>query len=405
MTLNEPVEGLSEAVVQEFPEKVIVAPAALKPGAVWTDEAGEITTAPSPVQITHWDDILTEWGYDPEVYELIQPIKVSTWDVQVADGGTQKLWSYRAGIQLRSAAETIPYDDLVKEIKKHRPRKFDAIPDGDLTFVVCLADWQIGKHDGDGLKGTVDRILNMIDTVEDRIRELRKMGRPLGTLLVAGMGDMVENCDGFYATQTFTVELNRREQLRVTRRLIRDAIARWAKLFKKVIVTAVGGNHGENRKDGKQYTDYSDNDDLTVFEIVAEVFASNPEAYGHVEFRIPKEEIFAVFEVSGVPIGFTHGHHASRGGTLAQQKIKEWWKDQTFGGQAIGNAKILVTGHYHHDSLIQHGDKIHFQCPSEDGGSDWFKNAAGVESSPGTLTFVVGKGLGHGRDWSDLYIA
>lgn len=395
--LLKPVEANDLNVNVSLRERQAAAPTAWKPGVVWDGTEGEVTTEPSAVPITHWDDILAHLGYDPALYELMEPVKVSAWDVQTATG-TQQLYSYKVGIRVKSSKAELSYDDLVKEIKRHRPLKPELLPDGSSTFVVALADWQLGKHDGYGVKGTVAGILDMIDKVERRIRDLRLLGRPLGSLLIVGLGDMIEGCDGNYASQQFTVELNRREQIRICRRLIRDCVARWSKLFKDVTVSAVPGNHGENRKDGRAYTTPGDNDDVTVFEIVAEVLAENPKAYGHVKFLLPENETSVSFNLDGTVVGFVHGHMTKGGGT-PQTKIKGWWEEQAFGHQPIGDATILVTGHYHHFSIIEYGKKVHIQCPSMDGGSEWWKNLSGAESRPGTLTFVVDS-----NGWSDLEV-
>lgn len=387
-TLNRAVEAHESQVISPLRDRKASPPPAWKPGIVWTDSEAELTTEPSPVPLPYWDDIIRHLGYDPAVYEIVEPVKVSSWDVQTTDG-TQQLWSYKAGIRLRSSqVATIDYDDLIREVKRHRPMK-EMVVDGDLTMIVCLADWQIGKHDNDGVKGTIERIMQMIDDVERRIRDLKLIGRNIAKLIIIGMGDMIEGCDGNYASQIWNVELNRREQIRVTRRLIYMAITRWAKLVPAVTVTCVPGNHGENRKDGKAFTNPGDNDDVAVFEIIAEVLAENPKAYGHVEFHIPENETNITFNIGGTIIGFTHGHITKGGGT-PQAKIKSWWEDQTFAHRPVGDAQILVTAHYHHFSVIEYGPKIHIQCPTVDGGSEWWADLDGADSRQGTLTFLVG---------------
>ena len=368
-------------------EKTAVAPTAWKPGVVWDGMEGEITSRTMTSPTPHWDEIIAGWGYDPKVYEIVEPVKISTWDAQTASG-TQQLWSYKAGMRVRTHPKAIPYDDLLEEIKKHKPVK-PVFTEGPLDMVVCLADWQTGKPDGDGLTGTVQRILAMIDDVENRIKELNKLGRQIGRLFIIGMGDMIEGCDQSYATQTFGVELNRREQVRIARRLVRDAIVRWSKYFGEVIVSAVPGNHGENRSGGRLFTSVGDNDDVAIFEVVAEILASNPKAFGHVSFHIPENEIYVTFRMGENVVGFTHGH-ITRGSGSPQNKIKSWWEDQVFGEQKIGQANILVTAHYHHFSVIEYGKKIHIQAPTVDGGSEWWQNLTGQDSRQGTLTFLTG---------------
>lgn len=397
--LNDPLENGGEDIAPKLNDAKAVPPAAWKPGVHWDGNEGEIVSNPTSQPTPHFEDILLMWGYDPKLYEIIEPVKVSTWDSQTAEG-TERLWSYRAGVRRKTeAANAISYKDLVREIKKHRP--LGDVPDGDATFVVCIADTQFGKGDGDGLEGTIKRFQDAIIGVEARIKALRKTGRKLGTLVVAGLGDIIEGCDGNYSQQVFTVQANRREQIRIARRLIRDALARWSKLFKRVVVLAVPGNHGENRKDGKSYTETGDNDDVMVFEILAEVLAENPSAYGHVEFRLPRNEIAAVLECDGVIVGFTHGHITKGGGT-PQGRVKNWWESQSFGNRPVGDAQILLTGHYHHLSVIQYGYKTHIQTPALDGGSEWWSDLSGEVSPTGMLTLVVGEQFAGG--WTDLQV-
>jgi hypothetical protein len=393
-SLNSPIEDPQLEVAKKS-AKEIKPPAALKPGIDWDGLEPEITTDPYDSPNPDWDEILRGWGYDPETHEICEPVKVSQWEI-LQEGIVKTLYSYKAGVKVKSTVRSIDYYDLVKEIKRHR-KLSESVPTGDKAFVVCLADWQMGKNDGDGTAGIVGRALEMIDNVEQRIRDLRKIGRKLGLLVVVGMGDIIENCDGQYAAQAFSVELNRREQVRVARRLIRDAICRWAKLFPEVWVTAVAGNHGENRRDGKLFTDPGDNDDVAIFEMVAEILSANPDAYGHVKFFLPEKELSVTLDIAGTRIGFAHGHIAGSGSS-PQLKQRKWWSDQGFTNRDIGSATILVTAHYHHLSIVEYSqDKIHIQCPSLESTSDWWVEKTGEDSRPGTLTFVVGDNI-----YSDL---
>lgn len=384
-------------------EVSIKPPAALKPGVEWDGEEVQVTSEVYSEPVRDWDELLDELGYDPSMYEIIEPVKISSWDAPSSEGEPKRLYSYKVGIRAKRNTQyrDEDYKDLISMIRKHRPLS-EKNNGGDATFVVCLSDWQIGKADGDGTDGTITRILNMIDGVTERIRELQKAGRKMNTLVVAGIGDMVENCEGHYSSQTFTVQLNRRQQIRVLRRLITKAVSTWAKMFSEVIVVAVPGNHGENRNgSGKSFTTRGDNDDVAAFEMLAEILSANPDAYGHVKFVLPEDEIYIVIKVSDTYLGFTHGHVTSNGAD-PQKKIKEWWKAQTFANNPIGYANILVTGHYHHFSVVEHdNEKIHMQCPSMDGGSEWFKDLTGVDSRTGTLTFVVDKSP---RPYRDLEI-
>jgi hypothetical protein len=70
-------------------------------------------------------------------------------------------------------------------------------------MVVCLSDWQLGKADGDGVAGTIERIRRQAAAIRERIKR-EKPDR----LVVVGMGDLVESCDGNYPSQRFTVEMD-----------------------------------------------------------------------------------------------------------------------------------------------------------------------------------------------------
>ena len=388
-----PVEGEEKYNHPPTKRDDVKTPAALKPRTDWEGADQEVTSGiyDGPVSEENHDQLLIDSGYDPTKYDLLEPLKISTWDTQTADG-KETFWSYKFSVQRKTnVIEGLDQDfkELIKEVKKHRPLS-DSLPDGDETFLVLVADTQIGKADGDGLKGTLARIYKAIDGVDQRIRDLRKIGSKLDELVVGCMGDLIEGCDQNYPSQTFTTEINRRRQTRLMRRILRDAIAKWSKQFNKVTVVAVPGNHGENRKNGKAFTTRGDNDDVSIPEQVADILAANPEAYGHVEFILPEDELYVVRDCSGVRVGFSHGHVTSSG-TSPQIKQKNWWSSQTFNNQAIGSAEILVTAHFHHFSVVEYSTrKIHFQCPSLDGGSEWFEDLSGEQSRPGMLTVVVG---------------
>lgn len=388
-SLNLPVQNAqSKSKKKPLKQADYKPPAALKPGMDWDGEEVQVTSEVYAEPIRDWDVLLEELGYDPDLYQIIEPVKISAWDA-AAEDGVKRMYSYKANIRAKQITQyrDDDYKELVNQIKKHKPlREFEK---GDSVFVINLADWQLGKADGDGTHGTVKRLLGRFDLIVQRINDLNKMGRNIQKIIVAGLGDLEEGCDGHYASQTFTVQLNRRQQIRLLRRLLTQLITRVAKLAPEVEVYAVPGNHGENRKDGKAYTTRGDNDDVAVFEMVAEILSANPEAYGHVKFFLPEDEVYMIAEAAGRQIGFFHGH-ITPNGSDPQKKIREWWKNQSFSKNAIGFVDILVTAHYHHFSVIEYdNDAIHMQCPSEDGGSEWFSDLTGVDSRPGTLTFLI----------------
>jgi hypothetical protein len=370
-------------------------PEGWEPGITWNGNEGTVTTMGGPLdQAADWSAVLKVWGLDPEHFEVIEPILFNVWGNP--EGVPNRQWK---GKVIRKTVERgVALEDIIEEIKKHKPGK-PVVFDGSTALVVGLSDLQMGKGEGGGSAGIVDRFLAGIDEVEARWKELLKTGRQLDRLVVLGLGDLVESCEGHYAMQTFQADLDRREQVKVVRRLIVKALTQWAKFAPRIVVAAVPGNHGENRLGGKAFTTFSDNDDVAVFEQVAEILGANPEAYGHVSFIFPQDELTLTLDVHGTILGLAHGHQARKGGTTAAAKIRTWWKDQAYGMRKVADATILVTGHYHHLSILTEGTRTHIQAPSLDGGSQWFTETAGVKSAPGLLTFTVSK-----NGWDDLRV-
>ena len=354
------------------------------PGVSWQGDEGTITTEPMEGD-SHpdWSGVLRLWGLDPENFSVVEPVLFNVWGDTL--GVLNRQW--KGKVVRKGKQEVADIEALIQEIKKHKPRERKEIV-GSASLVVCVSDWQVGKRDGDGLKGLVGRWLQAIDDVEFRLKELKKIGRPIDSITVLCLGDLVEGCDGHYDIQTFTVEVDRRDQVKIARRLLRDALIRWSKVVPSITVATIGGNHGENRKSGKAFTTLGDNDDVALVESVAEIFQANPEAYGHIKFAIPTDELSLTLEVHGQIIGITHGHLA-RSGQGVEGKLRRWIADQTLGRQKIGDCDILVTGHYHSFKLADWGGVKWLQAPALDGGSVWWRQSTGEIADVGVLTFVV----------------
>lgn len=355
------------------------------PGVTWEGNEGTVTTEAFEGEVKpDWSQVLRMWGLDPEHFTVVEPVLFNVWGD--TNGILNRQW--KGKVVRKGKQETADIESLIKEIKKHKPHKPKEIA-GDASLVVCVADWQTGKRDGDGLKGLVGRWLDAIDDVEFRLKELKKIGRSIDSITVLCLGDLVEGCDGHYDIQTFTVEVDRRDQIKIARRLLRDALIKWSKLVPSITVAAIGGNHGENRKNGKAFTTLGDNDDVALVESVAEIFAANPEAYGHVNFAIPTDELSLTLEVHGKIIGITHGHLARSGSGGVESKLRRWIADQTLGRQKIGDCDILVSGHYHSFKFADWGGVKWLQAPALDGGSVWWRQSTGEVAEVGVLTFLV----------------
>jgi predicted phosphodiesterase len=253
---------------------------------------------------------------------------------------------------------------------------------------VNLSDWQAGKGDGDGVEGLAARLGDIPDLIERQWRLLRKAGVPLEIVYLCFLGDLRESCGGHYAQQQYRTVLNHRDQRKMIRTAADGIIDGASAVAPQVAVKVVGGNHGEEREGGKSNTDFADNVDVAVIEDVAYAFKRS-ERYANVEFAIPNDDLTLTFDHDGLIVGLAHGHQAGFGSGDPRTKIHNWWKGQMDGQSPIGDADILVTGHYHHPWMIRRGARTHFGCPALDGGSDWFRNQTGQNAPPSTLSFVV----------------
>ena len=348
-----------------------------------------------------WDKYLEELGFNPDEFEIIEPFEIRSWDSNT-ENGKDTFYYYKAKIVSKYAVNDRDFDfkALLSEIKKSKP-KAQTIK-GKSSMIVCLSDWQMGKRDGDGTKGIVARIEQMIPDVTARIKELRKSGVDLAHLYVVGLGDIGEGCEGFYPMQEHSIEYDLRRQKMIARRLLVKSLKEWAPLFKNVVVACVPGNHGENRKNGKAFTTFGDNFDVAIFDEAAEIFQENP-AYKHVKFVIPENDLWLTLDVSGTIIGLAHGHQFRTGGRYSHQKAVAWLSGQAFGMTEMGDADILISGHFHHLFVVNEGKRTLMQCPSVDGGSEWFENMTGKSSYAGTLTFSITPGKTQ-LQWDNLKV-
>ena len=351
------------------------------PGVEWLGTEGTVTTDAVDGE-PEWESILNAWNLDPNEYSIVEPVLFNSW------GGPDGLLNrqFKARVVRRSHAP-VDLEPLIAAAMRHKPKKRNYT--GGAVLNVALADWQIGKADHGGVEGTIQRIIDARDAVVQRVRELRRMGREVSSLNVLWTGDSVEGCVGHYPSQTFAVELDRRDQVKVTRRLLTDSLQTWSKHFQEITVAAVGGNHGENRNSkGKAYTGVHDNDDLAIVEQVAEILDANPDAFGHVRFVVARDSLTLTIPVAGWILGITHGHVANRGANT-EDKLRRWWEGQAAGRQPIGDADILITGHYHHLRVADWGGCMWLQAPALEGGSEWYRVATGQASQIGVLSFVT----------------
>ncbi len=370
-------------------------PTGFEPGIYVKQAGGELVirqdSADAPVD---WTAVLRELvpeTMNPDDYEIDgETVEVRAWDGNVGAGEIKRFYYFKAKIRRKSDDLLgINLDDILKAARQAKPKPVQEI-DNDRTYFIQITDLQAGQADGDGVEGMVARALQIPKLVRDDIESLKKAGKPVTSIFVPMTGDLVEGVSGWYEMQTFSVSLDRREQVKLVRRLLSEILIDVSSLGLPVHVAVVPGNHGENRQNGKAYTTLGDNDDVAVVEQIAEAFALS-EKFRHVTFSFPAtNRLSLTVEVQGWIAALSHGH-LSRSGSSPSDKIKNWFKNMAAIKDPVGDADILFVGHYHHLILMQLiGDLLLIMGGALCDASDWFSQSLGLVSDPciakGTIT-------------------
>lgn len=334
-------------------------------------------------------------GFDADDYKLVAPPRVTSHTGY--DPETNSWHNIQAWWKIQFAhvdAEEFRDDDAERLqetlLTAERPPPRDLLT-GDDYFVVNLNDWQFGQQDAGGSAHTVARLRRAFANVRGRVEALRRAGRPLGTCVVGSGGDLVEGCKGFYPMQQATVDLDRRGQGKVVRRLLVEFIELVASLgFERIVLVAVPGNHGENRDEsGKAFMGWGDNEDVAVWEAVYDIVSRTPLAE-RCEWRIPTDELSLTLSAGGRTLGWSHGHQTQKStGGSPQMKTWNWLQGQAMGKTPIGDVDIFNVFHYHHFHAVEHQGRAVFGHPAVCGSSKWWLESTGQGAAPGVLTYVV----------------
>lgn len=285
-------------------------------------------------------------------------------------------------------------DELVARVLKAKPPravKSQGIP---ATQVVIWSDWQLFKAAGDGIEGTIARIRASWGVVLEAQRDWQRQGFAVDDLLVTGNGDIVEGC-AIYPHQLMHIGGGGRAQRNAGRRLIVEGVKALAPHYTSLRMSAVGGNHGEHRIEGRSIDD-QDNGDIEVFESAFDALSENPDAFAHCSLSVPPNALIATVDVQGWVLAHQHGHLDSGGGGKPEQKMQRWFEAQAAAKAPAGDAHLFCSSHYHHARIADWGAKdadrtgcLWVQSAALDGGSPQFSKRFGAESAPSITTFLT----------------
>jgi hypothetical protein len=378
-----------------------------------TSTHADVQTGPraEPIaSVADWDGVLRHFGLDPAEFEIADDtVRMSRWQQSkgLEDGTRSTIWLHSYSARFRRITDRLPAADVeacAARVRKWKPSKRTPGSAGaatPATFYLGWADWQLGKSK---TADTAQSVLDSFDQTIARIKELRRIGRPVESLHIWNMGDPNEGCSENYASQLFTVELTRRQQLNLALDLWLQGLAALAPLFDDVTFGSVICNHGEwTRQGGKAVTSDSDNIGGYLADTLRRVVAGRPE-FDHVKWAIPHDEMTMMTDMSGVPVALTHGHKAPSGTAKEVEFLR---------GQSIRllrehgrEPRLWMTAHRHHLNVHDFGPWTRIQHPALDrAGSKWFEDTSGHWSTPGTLTCLVGQHAQAGAvGFSDLAV-
>jgi predicted phosphodiesterase len=343
---------------------------------------GWIQTGPLPDRPKTWDAFIEDAGLDPNEVEVVEPVQVRGWDAPQAGGSVVRMRYYRLTIKRRTLKADI--DQLVKAAKANRRRKqADRVATTDHAFVVALGDLQLGKMDGDGVEGTVDRFLAATDAAAKRYKRIAK-GAPV---YLIHLGDCIEGFMSQGGANAWRTTLTTTQQVELYGKLLLEQVKAFAAVAPQLVVVGVPGNHDEAHRPlhtyGDSWATFAMSNTRQALELAG--------GYEHVAIHIPaRDELTLTLDVCGTRVGMAHGHQWRAG------QATTWWAKQSHGRQPVGDADLLLSAHLHHLRVEHTGsDKTWLQVPALESGSQWWKHRTGEWGQPGIVTMLVGGGTWH----------
>ena len=344
---------------------------------------GYIQTEPMTSAPSH-EALLEMFGYDPKEVRIVGLLKTSKWQ-QREDG--EWLHSYKFSL---APASTVNLDEIVKSIsaRKFKPTESK----GDDVFNWLAGDLQLGKIDGDGTQGIVDRVLASIDNGVKQLKVLRRFNA-IGMVHQAWLGDCGEGNQSQNGRNMWRTELTITEQYRLFRRLALYAIDAFAPLVERLEIDVVNGNHDEAQR--LPVSTRADDGHATEAMIaLSDALLLNPTSYGHVQIYVPNRDEMTITRQIGTSV-MTHAH----GNQWSKGKAFDWWSGQTFNNHSAGAADFLLHGHNHEMHMQVKKERAVICVPTFESESTYWRLHHGDVARTGALVMLT-----NGKEFSNLTI-
>ena len=341
--------------------------------STWTDEVRSMGVAVPDNYVTR----LVEVKVDPAVW-----VRHAQGEDAITEPVTRRKYVVEPA---RSVADI---DELLAAIGKKRPAKRGNVQTEqkgvqNWAYVHAVSDWQVGKTAyGMGSETSVQRILDALEKSVQRIK-IENKRRPIGTIVIAGLGDLCEGVVSAKGAVSLSSDLGLTEQLRVVRRLLLEHVKAFAPLAERVVLASAPGNHDEPHR---LLGSHPRADDSFAIDAAIQVADALELAGGfdHVETVLPDiDDLTVTVEAAGTIIAMAHGHQTRVG------KAHEWWAKMGHSGHRIGQAHMLLTGHYHHLRVHEEAHRLHIQAGTTDPGSPHFAHRNGGAIGPGGVVTLL----------------
>lgn len=358
-----------------------------------TQSGGYVVTKPfEPGHEPEHAEALDEFGLDPQQW-TVTSVRRSRW--QKYDGDW--LESVRLNIIPASAtpSDQGDVDAMLAMISKWRPSKAMPISTRELgTFVAPAGDLQLGKSDGDGSKGTVDRFLSETERIAHRLRADLPRGTRAAEIVLPWLGDCIEGVASQGGRLVMRLDLTPTQQVRAYRRLMWAQIKAFLPLADRIVIPVIPGNHDQAHRIGDAMATF--HDDSWAIEgasAVMDGINEHDDLRDRVSFLFPgHDELTICLDIAGTNVALTHGH------VFGRDPLK-WWNDQAGGRQPVGDADVLLAAHSHHLRIQDHGGgRLFMQIPALDGGSNWYRHRRGDEARSRMVSFWTSDGQIRGLD-------
>lgn len=377
--------NMSEPIAPEPAGKVEVGP-----------EGGEFTDIRTEAPLTDWGHIFEKFQLDPAEFVIIDDtVRMSMWQqskrTESGDRDVVNLYSYRARFRRRTQyTDQATLEDMVDRLRAV-PKPAPSSGAQPVTLFVGLADWQLGKSygPGRGTDETIARINQSRAAIHQYLEQRRQLGYSIEKIILANMGDPVENVQGSYANQPHMVDLNMRDQLT----LAIDTSLEWIRdlaPYAPIEYAATLCNHGQlTRGTGKtNVTDDADNASGFIADTLRTVTSHIPNL-ASMTWAIPRDNMITRVTASGVRMPLAHGHKITG-------PEERWLSNQTNALSHEGwRPDLWVTAHRHHANVTDFGPYHRIQCTTVDPGSKHFSDETGQYATPGTTVFLAGAHLPH----------